>query len=164
MPNFWGRSPRFRTGQDMQALVIWVLIIGVAGYLLFPTFFKDIFSRMSVPVADTSSLAEVNLPDTTSSELVYSQDYTSVTKSLYNGKNEVATGYWVIFVAEGEFKQLSVTNESYTFLLRLIEDDQKTEGQNSLILTSNGQIHKYLVSDEVYAIIKNMETINNRIR
>ena len=163
MTNFWGRSPRNRMGQDMQVLVIWIFIIGVVGYLLFPAFFKDVFSRMSAPVADTSSLAEVNLPNTTSSELENSQDYTSVTNSLYNGKNEVASGYWVIFVAESEFKQLSVTNESYTFLLRLIEDDQKAEGQNSVILTSNGQIYKYMVSDEVYTIIKNMETINDRI-
>lgn len=162
MPNFWGRSPRNRMGQDMQALVIWVFIIGVVAYLLFPTFFKDVFSRMSDPVADTSSLAEVTLPETTGSELEKTQDYPSVTNSLYNGRDEVATGYWVIFVAEGEFKQLSVTNESYTFLLHLIEDDQKTAGQNSVILASNGQIHKYLVSDEVYKIIINMETISYR--
>ncbi|MHB8124836.1 MAG: hypothetical protein ACYDEJ_04185 [Desulfitobacteriaceae bacterium] len=166
MPNLWGRSPRNHIGQDVQALAIWVLIIGVVGYLLFPTFFKDVFSRMSVPVAETSNLADVNLPSTTSSELLNPSDFStqdpSVYNSLYNGKNEVSSGYWVIFVAEGEFKQLSLTSESYAFLLRLIEDDQKAVVKNSVILTANGQIRKYLVSDEIYTIINNMATVYNR--
>ncbi|MDD2234098.1 MAG: hypothetical protein PHZ11_02415 [Desulfitobacteriaceae bacterium] len=162
MPNFWGRPPRNRMGQDRQALVIWIFVIGVVAYLLFPTFFKDVFSRMSDPVADTSSLAEVTLPPTTGSELENTQAYPTVSNSLYNDQDEVATGYWVIFVAEGEFKQLSLTNESYNFLLGLIEDDRKAAGQNSVILTFNGQIHKYLVSDEVYKIIISMETISCR--
>ncbi len=162
MANLWGRSPRNRLGRDMQALVIWILIIGVAGYLIFPTFFNDIFSRMSVPAADTGNLAEVTLPDLNNSGYVNSQDYVSVAGSLSNGNNEVASGFWLLFVADGQFKQFSLTNESYTFLLRLIEDDQKAGGQNILFLTANGQIHKYLVSAEVYTIINNLETINNR--
>ncbi|MFZ3372994.1 MAG: hypothetical protein WA131_08250, partial [Desulfitobacteriaceae bacterium] len=163
------RLPRNGMGQDIQALAIWVLIIGVAGYLLFPTFFRDVFSRMSVPVAETSNLGEVTLPNTTGFESLNSsdlatQDNPSVYNSLYNGKNEVSSGYWAIFVAEGEFKQLSVTSESYAFLLRLIESDQKAVVKNSVILTANGQIQKYLVSDEIYTIINNMSIINNRTR
>ncbi len=169
MPDLWGRPPRNQMGQDIQALAIWVLIIGVVGYLLFPTFFRDVFSRMSVPVAETSNLADVNLPNTTGLEPLNSsnlstQDYPSVYNSLYNSKNEVSSGYWVIFVAEGEFKQLSVTSESYAFLLRLIESDQKAVVKNSVILTANGQIRKYIVSDEIYSIINNISTINDRTR
>lgn len=169
MPNLWGRPPRNQIGQDIQSLAIWVLIIGVVGFLLFPTFFKDVFSRMSDPVVETSNLADVNLPNSSGLEpLDYAdlstQDYPNVYNSLYNGKNEVSSGYWVIFVAEGEFKQLSVTSESYAFLLRLIESDQKAVVKNSVILTANGQIRKYLVSDEIYVIINNISTINNRTR
>lgn len=169
MPNLWGRPPRNKMGQDIQALAIWVLIIGVVGYLLFPTFFRDVFSRMSVPVDETSTLADVNLPNTTglvplNSSDLSTQDYSNVYNSLYNGKNEVSSGYWIIFVAENEFKQISVTSESYAFLLRLIESDQKAVLKNSVILTANGQISKYLVSDEIYTIINNMSIISSRTR
>ena len=169
MPNLWGRPPRNQMGQDIQALAIWVLIIGVVGYLLFPNFLKDVFSRMSEPVAETSSFADVNLPSTTGFEALNpldlsTKDYPSVYNSLYNGKNEVSSGYWIIFVSEGEYRQFSDTNESYAFLIRLIESDQKAVVKNSVILTANGQIRKYLVSDEIYAIINHMSTINDRTR
>jgi hypothetical protein len=170
MPNTWGRPPRNELWQDLQALALWILIIGVVGYILFPNFFKDIYSRLSDPVTQTStlnnnySLNSTNDPslNNTNSENIFGQDFSSVTNALYNGKSEVSAGYWVIFVADSEFKQLSVSSEAYAFLIRLIEKDQNTTGKSTIILSSNGQIQKFVVSDEIYAIITNMAVIGSR--
>lgn len=171
MPSAWGRSPRNDLWQDLQALAVWILIIGVVGYILFPNFFKDIYSRLSDPVTQTSTLndnytlnnsanlnANINDPQT-----LLGQDFSSVSNALYtNGKNEVSTGYWVIFVSEGEFKQLAVSSDAYAFLLRLIESDQTVDGKSTVILAANGQIQKFTVSEEVYTIINNMAIIVGR--
>lgn len=182
MPNSWGRPPRYDIWQDFQALAFWVLIIGVAGYILFPNFLGDIYSRLTDPsaqIVDTTAgsydpnlgQGTYNTYDTgtynpgTAAGILFPSGYSnasSTTSSLYNLGNEVATGYWVLFVADGAFKQLSVTSESYTFLLRLIEKDKNKEGKNTIILASNGQIRKYVVTDEIYSIITNMASIDSR--
>jgi len=171
MPSAWGRPPRNDLWQDLQALALWILIIGVVGYILFPNFFKDIYSRLSDPVTQTSSLNEnytlnndANFnANTNDPQSMFGQDFSSVSNTLYNnGKNEVSSGYWVIFVAEGEFKQLAVSSDAYSFLLRLIESDQSVEGKSTVILTANGQIQKFAVSEEIYAIINNMTLIEER--
>jgi len=171
MPSSWGRPPRNEIWQDLQALALWILIIGVVGYVLFPNFFKDIYSRLSDPVTQTTTLNDnytlnnsSNLyTDLTTPQSLLGQDFSSVTNALYNnGNNEVSSGYWVIFVSEGEFKQLAVSTEAYAFLLRLIESDQKVTGKSTVILASNGQIRKYTVSEEIYAIINNISLISVR--
>ncbi|WP_407308683.1 hypothetical protein [Desulfosporosinus sp. SB140] len=170
MPGSWGRPPRNELWQDLQALALWILIIGVVGYILFPNFFKDIYTRLSDPAAQTSSLNDNytlnNTTDQTSDasnpQTVIGQDFSSVTNSLYNAKSEVSSGYWVIFVANGEFKQLPVSSEAYAFLVRLIENDQNAAGKNTVILASNGQIRKVVVSEEIYAIITNLAVIGAR--
>ncbi len=170
MPNSWGRPPRTEIWQDLQALALWVVIIAVAGYLLFPNFFKDVYSKVSEPTQETSSLGEVTLPSTSStgdtldSQLWNLPSFPSVSNSLYDGKSEISSGYWVIFVANGEFQQLAVNSEYYAFLLRLIESDSKATVKNTVILAANGQIRKYIVSDEVYAVITNMNVIDSRAR
>lgn len=171
MPSSWGRPPRNEIWQDLQALALWILIIGVVGYVLFPNFFKDIYSRLSDPVTQTTSLNDnytlnnsSNLyTDLTTPQSLLGQDFSSVTNALYNnGNDEVTSGYWVIFVSEGEFKQLAVSTEAYAFLLRLIESDQKVAGKSTVILAANGQIRKYTVSEEIYAIINNISLISVR--
>jgi len=171
MPNTWGRPPHNEIWRDLQALALWILIIGVVGYVLFPNFFKDIYSHMADPVTQTSALNDqytLNNPVKTNTDLAdnqyfLGQDFSSVSNSLYNNtNNEVSIGYWVIFVADGEFKQLSVSSDSYTYLLRLIESDKNAAGKITIILSSNGQISKYNVSEEIYAIITNMALIVNR--
>ncbi|MHB8075292.1 hypothetical protein [Desulfosporosinus fructosivorans] len=173
MPSAWGRPPRNDLWKDLQALALWVLIIGVVGYILFPNFFKDIYSRLSDPVTQTSTLNDnytlnnsANLnTNNYDPQTLLEQDYSNVSNALYNnGKNEVSSGYWVIFVAGGEFKQLAVSGEAYAFLLRLIESDQSTEGKSSIILVSNGQIRKYTVTEEIYSIINNMALIVGRAK
>ena len=181
MPNSWGRPPRNEIWQDIQALAFWILLVGVGAYILFPNFFSDVYSRLTDPVAqlvDTTtgtydpdyygydtynSYSTDNYSNTSSSYLYSSGNYGSSATSPYLG-NEVATGYWVLFVAEGDFKQLSVTSEAYTFLLRLIEKDQIGESKNTLILAANGQIRKFNVTNEIYQIVTNMAAIETRAK
>lgn len=179
MPNSWGRPPRNDIWQDLQALAFWVLLIGVVGFFIFPNLFKDVYSRLTDPTTavstDTNNLTS-NLNDYAGLNLDSSnltQDTSSILNSgyssnvltgLYGNNNEVSTGYWVIFVAEGEFNQLSVTNETYTFLTKLIASDTKAELKNTVILAANGQILKFAVSDEVYSIITNMALIDTRTK
>lgn len=173
MPSAWGRPPRNDLWQDLQALALWILIIGVVGYILFPNFFKDIYSRLADPVTQTSTLNDnytlnnsaTPYSNTIDPQASLEQDFSSVSNALYNdGKNEVSTGYWVIFVADGDFKQLAVSSDAYAFLLRLIESDQNVVGKNTVILTANGQIQKFSVSEEVYKIINNMALIVGRVK
>ena len=171
MPSAWGRRPRNDLWKDLQALALWILIIGVVGYIIFPNFFRDIYSRLADPVTQTSTLNDnytlnnsANLnTNTNDPQTLLGQDFSSVSNALYNnGKNEVSSGYWVIFVAEGEFKQLAVSSEAYAFLLRLIESDQNVVGKSTVILAANGQIRKFTVSEEIYTIINNMALIVDR--
>ena len=171
MPSAWGRPPRNDLWKDLQALALWILIIGVVGYIVFPTFFKDIYSRLSDPVTQASTLNDnytlnnsANLnTNANDQQALLGQDSSSVSNALYNnGKNEVSSGYWIIFVAEGEFKQLAVSSDAYAFLLRLIESDQSVEGKSAAILAANGQLRKFTVSEEIYTIINNMALIVGR--
>lgn len=175
MQGAWGRPPRNDLWKDLQALAIWILIIGVVGYVVFPNFFKDIYSKLADPVAQTStlednySLSNSNTLNTnanaTNQQNLFGQNSASVSDALYtNGNNEVSSGYWIIFVSEGAFKQLSVSSDNYAFLLRLIETDQSVEGKNAVMLTENGQIKKYNVSAEISAIIENMALVVGRAK
>lgn len=166
MSNNWRRSSRNELWKDLQALAIWILIIGVAGYILFPNFFKEVFTRLYEPVTQTDTTDDEYTLNTTSdstTQALIGEDYTNVTNALYNsGVKEIASGYWVIYVADGEFKQLSVSTDSYTFLVTLIGNDNNTTGKNSVIMVENGQIRQFVVSDELYAIINNMALIVGR--
>ena len=171
MPNTWGRPPRNEIWQDIQALALWILIIGVVGYVLFPNFFKDIYSKLSVsdPAAQTSTLNDSYMlnnsinTNVNDQQMLLGQDFSSVSNALYNNVNdEVSSGYWVIFVSEGEFKQLAVSTEAYEFLLRLIESDQKATGKSTVIIAANGKIQKFTVSEEIYTIINNIALIVGR--
>ena len=173
MQSAWGRPPRKDLWKDLQALALWILIIGVVGYVIFPNLFKDIYSKLSVsdPATQTSTLNGNSTLDNSTNlntnandqQTLLGQDSSSVSDALYNnGKNEVSSGYWIIFVAEGEFKQLAVSSDAYAFLLRLIESDQSVEGKSTVVLTANGQIRKFTVSEEIYTIINNMALIVGR--
>jgi len=171
MPSTWGRPPRNEIWQDLQALALWILIIGVVGYVLFPNFVKDIYSRLTDTVTQASTLNDnysLNTSsdyytDATTPQSLLGSDLSNVTYTLYNnGNDEVSTGYWVIFVTEGAFKQLAVSTETYAFLLRLIQSDQNAIGISTAILVENGQIRKFVVSEEIYSIIYNISVIAGR--
>ncbi|MEA4901196.1 hypothetical protein [Desulfitobacterium sp.] len=178
MPNSWGHPPHNNMGQDLQALAFWVLIIGLAVFFIFPNVFKDVYSRLTEPttaVTTGTGKTQGNLADyglnldsgnTTQDTSNYlGSGYSSnVITGLYGNNNEVSTGYWVIFVADGGFNQLSITNETYTFLTNLIGRDTKADLKNTVILAANGQIFKFTVSEEVYTIITNMALIDSRTK
>ncbi|MGE4273185.1 MAG: hypothetical protein AB7E31_09990 [Desulfitobacterium sp.] len=185
MSNSWGRPPRNDIWQDLQALAFWVLLIGVGAYIIFPNFFSDVYARLTDPAAqlvdsstgsydpnnngdsiyDSNTNIGNTYPDTSSGYLYSTGDSNlgSPASSLYLG-NEVSTGYWILFVAEGEFKQLAVPSEAYTFLLRLIENDQSSGGKKTVIMVANGQLRKFSVADEIYQIVVNMAAIDTRAK
>lgn len=169
MSNSWGRPPRNEVWQDLQALAIWLFVIGIIGYLLFPSFFKDVYTRLTVPVVETTAAGD----STSTGDSAYESpasgqeypelpEYTELYNSLYTGKDEVSAGYWVIFVADGQFNQLGISLETYNFLMRIIENDRNSVVKNTVIFAANGQIQKNIVSDEVYAIISSLATIDGR--
>lgn len=175
MQGSWGRPPRNDLWKDLQSLAIWILIIGVVGYIVFPNFFNDIYIKLVDPVTQTSTMNDdytlsnsnsLNTYDNaTDQQTLLEQNSLSASDALYtNGNNEVSTGYWIIFVSGGEFKQLSVSSNDYAFLLRLIEGDQSAEGKNAVMLTENGQVKKYNVSAEISGIIENMALVMGRAK
>jgi hypothetical protein len=50
--------------------------------------------------------------------------------------------------------------ETYNFIMKIIANDKQTEKNNTIIIAENGKVHKYLVSNEVFGIISNLNTIN----
>lgn len=183
MSSSWGRPPKNDIWQDFQALAFWVLLIGVGGFILFPNLFGDVYDRLtdSGEYVDTTSGTYNPYNEDNNSynsytdedystgiysnpSNYYSGNYTATNSPLYLG-NEIANGYWVLFVSEGDFKQLSISSDAYAFLLRLIEKDSSGKtGSNTLILASNGQIKKFIVTDEIYGIVQNMSAIETRAR
>jgi hypothetical protein len=149
---------------DIQALALWIFIVGIVGYLLFPDFFHNVYSQLAVPDEETTEMGEITLPssniDFTNSANGY--ELPNVYNSLYSGDSEISDGYWAIFVLDNEFKQLSLSTESYAFVLRLIDGDRKAEIKNTILLAANGKIQKYVVSDEIYGILSNLSEINSR--
>lgn len=162
MRSTWGRPPKNDIWGDIQALAIWIFIVGIAGYLLFPDFFHNVYIQLAGS-EETEQIGEITLP-TSSLDLsdLNTYEMPNVYESLYTGDSEISDGYWAIFVSDNQFKQLSLSTESYAFVLRLIDGDRKAEVKNTLLLAANGQIHKYTVSDEIYGILSNLSRINNR--
>lgn len=164
MRNAWGRPPKYDIWGDIQALALWIFVVGIVGYLLFPDFFNNVYERLAVPAEDVEEVGEIVLPSSNIDLTIPNNEYQlpNVNDSLYSDDTEISDGYWAIFVNENEFKQLSLSTESYTFILRLIDSDRKAEVKNILLLAANGKIHKYIVSDEVYEILNNLNQINTR--
>lgn len=162
MPNPWGRPPKNDIWSDIQALAIWIFIVGIVGYLLFPDFFHNVYDQLAIPGENTEEIGEITLPTSKIDNSSNDIQLPSVYDSLYSGDSEISDGYWAIFVGENEFKQLSLSTESYAFILRLIDGDRKAEVKNTLLLAANGKIQKYVVSDEVYGILLNLTKINSR--
>lgn len=164
MRNAWGRPPKNDLWSDIQALAIWVFVIGIVGYLLFPGFFHNVYTALSDPYEEVEDIGEITLPTT---NLDPSNSYREFQlpdfyNSLETTDSEISNGYWAIFVGDNQFQQLPLTTESYTFLLKIIENDDKSDTQNTLLLAVNGNIHKHTVSDEIYEILFSLSKINTR--
>lgn len=107
MRNSWGRPPRNEIWTDIQAVAIWVVIVGVVGYLLFPSLYQSIYSALTSPIKESADVNEISLPTSTVTEPTTPQ-LPDVYSSVY-GESEFTEGYWVVFVADGEFKQLKMS-------------------------------------------------------
>ena len=167
MRNAWGRPPKDDIWSDIQALAIWIFIVGIVGYLLFPDFFRSVYNHLTISDNSSEEVGEISLPTSSIDYNYYSYDYDqsnlpNVYSSIYTGDSEISDGYWAIFVKDNEFQQLSLSAESYAFILRLIDSDRKADVKNTLLLAANGQISNYVISDEVYNIISNLNQINLR--
>lgn len=164
MRNAWGRPPKNDLWNDMQALAIWIFIVGVVGYLLFPDFFHNVYDRLTIPATEDYELGEIVLPTSTidQNNPAGTGSLPDIYSALSAGDSEISTGYWALFVADNEFKQLALGTESYAFVLRLIDGDRKADLKNTMLLANNGKLNKYMVSDEVYAILQNLSQINTR--
>ncbi len=158
----WGRPRGNEMIQDLQALAFWLVLIGVIGYLLFPSFFQDLFGRLKMPL-DTPTQA-TQTTDLLSQGLV-SPDFPLVFQEVYGSGQlaELSKGYWAIFVREGQFEQMELTEEAYSFLLGLIEKD-RNNGRQKVILSANGQVRQVLLSDEVYDIMSQLSVVGSRNR
>ncbi|MGI5901352.1 MAG: hypothetical protein ACOX7U_02600 [Desulfitobacteriia bacterium] len=162
MSNGWGRPPKNDFWNDLRSLALWIFIIGVVGYLLFPDFFHNVYNHLAVPAAtQNTELGEVTLSPE-ESELPDPYQLPNVYQSLYTGDSEISDGYWAIFVVENEFVQLSLNPDSYSFILKLIDLDRKAEVKRTLLLAADGRIRKYVVSEEVYGIVTNINKIKTR--
>lgn len=168
MPNQWWRQLNGKINQDLLTLPLVIVVIGIIGYLLFPNFFSDIYSYIN-PTVTTTSLNNVTLPSTSDPNNLNSFSYSSQTLpdtnntlTSGNGNNDITTGYWILVVTNGAFQQLSVNAQDYAFVQRLINTDSKGTPANTVFLIDNGQIHKYVVSNELYSVISNMATIETR--
>lgn len=161
MRNTWGRPPKNELWSDLQALAIWVFIIGIVGYLLFPSFFHNVYTALTDPFEDYDEIGEITLP-ASAFEGEPSEEPPDLDISLYSDDSEISQGFWAIFVGDNQFKQLPLTTESYAFLLKIIDGDKKAESKNTLLLAANGKIHKHEVSDEVYDILLSLSKINSR--
>lgn len=162
MRNAWGRPPKNDIWGDIQALALWIFIVGIVGYLLFPDFFHNVYDQLAAPAEKTEELGEITLPSSNIDLTYPNYNLPSVYDSIYSGDSEISDGYWALFVGENEFRQLSLSTESYAFILRLIDGDRKAEVKNIMLLAADGNIHKYVVSDEIYEILHNLSKINTR--
>ncbi|MFZ3100685.1 MAG: hypothetical protein WA131_12625 [Desulfitobacteriaceae bacterium] len=168
MPNQLWRNPRSTKSKDLQSLALGILIFGIIGYLLFPNLFKDI-SSLNNPTADAASINDVNLPRTNEPYALNSSSSTSQlfpsatnTINIGSGNNAISSGYWVLFVSNGTSQQLPINAQDYAYLQRLIQSDSKGSATVTIFLINNGQIHQYVISNEVYSVISNIATINTR--
>ena len=160
-----GRQPM---GMDSRTLVIAIVIIGIIGYLLFPSFFKAI-NFSTDPTLATTSLNNVNLPSTNDPNALSSATSSSQlfpsgnnTMNIGSGNNAISTGNWILFLSNGTFQQLSVNAQNYAFVQGLIQSDSKGSTTVTIYLIDNGQVHQYNVSNETYSVITNMASINAR--
>jgi len=161
MANTWGRPPKNDIWNDLRALALWVFIVGIVGYLLFPDFFHNVYEHLTMPATtENESLGEITLPENDIDDYYY--QLPSTYKAIYSGDSEISDGYWALFVVDNELKQMPLSPDSYTFILTVIDADTNAQIKNTLLLAANGSIRKYTVSDEIYDIISNLYKIKFR--
>jgi hypothetical protein len=168
MPNLWGNKSNFKNGRELLTFILGLVIFIIILHLLFPSLFTNISSMLNSTSSAISS-NNINLPETNEQNTVnssvnsnqISSDFNS-TLTTGNVNNELATGYWIIFSLNGALQQLPVNSQDFAFIQEFIQKDSKTSSTNAIYLVQNSQIHKYLVSNELFSIISNLEIIYTR--
>lgn len=74
-------------------------------------------------------------------------------------RNDTLTGYWILFDSNGTITQFNLSTNDYAFIQRLIQNDNKGIPKIKIFLVENGQTRQYIVSNELYTIIANMNFI-----
>lgn len=171
MSNHWGRPPRTKQGQSFLGSISVILLIGLLVYFLAPQIKTKIVSLIKPSYAATNPY-NADLPRTSNSS-VPNMDSTftnsnSNSSSTYNlsgniQSNEVTTGYWLLFIANGQMSQLSVDAETTAFIRQLIEKDRNSQGKNTLVLFENSRSRQYMVSDEVNSVVTSLSVIDTRV-
>ena len=165
----WGhQQQRKQPWSDFKMIALWVFIIGAVGYLLFP----NILSFLSNQNADAATtMGDVVLPDPSGADVSTVSDAVSEGLTLSDlfdqpeQESNVSTGYWIMFVGDSELKELQLTASAYEFVMSVLDKDirtQELEGTIPLLVATNGQLKKYLVSDQVFDIINNLTDIAGR--
>ena len=167
MSNQWGSIPRIKKHLSIGKLVSVIVLFGILMYLFFPRFINKMDSLINPTYAATNS-NDYSLPNTNNSSALKSPTYSiQNSPSTYNTfsdkKSEVTTGYWLLFVVNGQMSQLSSDVETTTFIQQLIESDRKSTGNNTLFLVENGRFRQYMVSNEIYSVVSNLSVIDTRV-
>lgn len=173
-----------QVGSSVFAIVIIVIIL----YLSYKIFFKGGYYSLgssfpatsltkqssSYQPSDWNAYNYSSLPVQSSSNLYESSnynsfDYSSQSSLTTSEKNDTLTGYWILFESNGTITQLNLSANDYAFIQRLIQNDNKGIPKIKIFLVENGKTRQYIVSNELYTIIVNMNfiidsrSINNSI-
>ena len=184
MQNRRGRMPNGFNQQQISIFGAGLAILFIA-YILYQFFFSNGYYSLRPSLSATSS----SLLNTSSSYLNSSQgngwnsyspysasqssssyyDSSNYNSPNYNYsnpsslntsvRNDTLTGYWILFDSNGAITQFNLSANDYAFIQRLIQNDNKGIPKIKIFLIENGQTRQYIVSNELYTIIANMNFI-----
>ncbi len=168
MSNSWGNRSGFKNGKELFTLLLGLIIFIMILNHFCPGLFANISSILNPD--STVSADNINLPVTDYQDAAAALDSSQIstdigntlTSGVNNANNEISTGYWIIFSLDGSLQQFSVSAQDCTFIKDFIQKDNQTTPANVIYLVQNGQIQKYAVSNEMFSIISNLETIYSR--
>lgn len=154
--NTWGGSRKLLL-TDLQTLVIVLIILGFLVYLLFPGFYQTILAGINGNNAVEDVVQPTNLTTIPQMELplVFQQVYPT------DQPADFSKGYWVVFIRDGQFEQMALTQAGYLFVAGLIDKDRSNRTRR-VFLSTEGQFKQVLVSDEVNAILSQLAAISLR--
>jgi len=174
MQNQRGRIPYGIKQQEIGILVFGIAII-IIFYLVYQFFFKGGSYTLSSSLAATSQIYQpsnyptnnfnaYSYPSPSSSNLYDSSTFSLFDYSIQNSlttseKSDTLTGYWILFDNNGVINQLNLNINDYAFIQRLIQNDNKGIPKIKIFLVENGRTRRYIVSNELFSIITNLNYI-----
>ena len=166
-----GRIPYGIKQQQIGSLGFGIAIIIII-YLIYQYFFNNGYYSMRSSLAATSLINQPSTYQTSnwnaysyptqSSSNMYdpytfnSYDYPSQNSLTTSAKNDILTGYWILFDTNGVITQFNLNSNDYAFIQRLIKNDNKGIPKVKIFLVENGRTRQYIVSNELYTIVVNM--------